>query len=106
MFLPSLLGRSASVPGGDGGRDDAGEDPAFTCTPGKAGLTRRFPLTLRYECEPGKVLPLDLLPLPYVLPGEEEGRRLSLFYTSAKYQCCSSVSSVFFTAVSGQAAND
>lgn len=73
MFLPSLLGRPshASDQSGDG---DA-ESLAFTCTPGDAGLTQRFPLTLLHECEPGKALPLELLPLPYVLPGE----RSSLF---------------------------
>lgn len=77
MFLPSLLGRPVRVSGEGGGHDDDGddddgaEDLAFTCTPGETGLTQRLPLTLRYECEPGKVLPLDLLPLPYVLPGEK-----------------------------------
>lgn len=72
MFLPSLLGRPLRVPGEDGDRDDgdAKEDLGFTCTPGETGLTQRLPLARRYECEPGKVLPLDLLPLPYVLPGE------------------------------------
>eukprot|EP00752_Nemacystus_decipiens_P007419 g6633.t1 len=62
MFLPSLLARPLRDPG-----DDA-EGLAFTCTPGDTGLTQRLPLARRYECEPGKVLPLDLLPLPYVLP--------------------------------------
>ena len=74
MFLPSLLGRPLGVPGEvDGKNGDGGdEDLSFTCTPGELGLTQRLPLTRRYECEPGKVLPLDLLPLPYVLPGEED----------------------------------
>lgn len=73
MFLPSLLERPVRVSGGKGGdgEDDDAEDLAFTCTPGGAGLTQSLPLTLRYECDPGKVLPLDLLPLPYVLPGEK-----------------------------------
>ncbi|CAM9973276.1 unnamed protein product [Pylaiella littoralis] len=68
MFLPSLLGRPPPVSdkSGDGGGD--AEPLAFTCTPGEAGLTQRFPLSLLYECEPGKALPLELLPLPYVLP--------------------------------------
>lgn len=73
MFLPSLLGQPPPVSdkSGDGGGD--AEPLAFTCTPGEAGLTQRFPLSLLYECEPGKALPLELLPLPYVLPGERDG---------------------------------
>lgn len=69
MFLPSLLGRSSRASGESGDDGDA-ESLAFTCTPGEVGLTQRFPLSLLYECEPEKALPLDLLPLPYVLPGE------------------------------------
>lgn len=68
MFLPSLLGRPSRV--SDESGDGDAESLAFTCTPGEAGLTQRFPLSLLYECEPEKALPLDLLPLPYVLPGE------------------------------------
>lgn len=70
MFLPSLLRRPASFPDEDGDHRNGVESLDFTCTPGEMGLTQRFPLTLRYECEPGKAVPLELLPLPYVLPGE------------------------------------
>lgn len=76
MFLPSLLSRvsddgdgGGGVGGKDGGESAGAQGLAFTCTPGEMGLTQRLPLTLRYEREPGKALPLDLLPLPYVLPG-------------------------------------
>ncbi|CAM9694407.1 unnamed protein product [Ectocarpus sp. 13 AM-2016] len=64
MFLPSLL-RGPSQDADDG---NAAKASGFTCTPGEMGLTQRFPLSLGYDCEAGKGLPLSLLPLPYVLP--------------------------------------
>lgn len=63
MFLPSLMGQDPKLSGCD-------VPSAFTCTPGEKGLTQRFPLTLSHACDPGKAVPLELLPLPYVLPGE------------------------------------
>ncbi|CAB1111323.1 unnamed protein product [Ectocarpus sp. CCAP 1310/34] len=65
MFLPSLL-RGPSQDADDG--NDAANASGFTCTPGEMGLTQRFPLSLGYDCEAGKGLPLSRLPLPYVLP--------------------------------------
>ncbi|CAM9293640.1 unnamed protein product [Scytosiphon promiscuus] len=68
MFLPSLLDRPSCTSGGGASMDEDADALAFTCTPGEMGLTQRFPLTLQYQCQPGKALPLDLLPLPYVVP--------------------------------------
>lgn len=61
MFLPSLMGPNP--------QPATSHAPAFTCTPGEAGLTQRLPLTLGAACDAGQALPLKLLPLPYTLPG-------------------------------------
>lgn len=62
MFLPSLLTEDVQLPGSG--------DIDFTCTLGQIGLTQRFPLTLSQACAAGRALPLELLPMPYRLPGE------------------------------------
>lgn len=70
MFLPSLLGAQGVLRSEESvdASDVNNHDDAFTCTPGEMGLTQRLPLT--YALEPDKALPLELLPIPYQIPGE------------------------------------
>lgn len=73
MFLPSLLGKEDDRQSGSSGGTGTGthDAAAFTCTPGEMGLIQRLPLS--YRIPPGKAVPLPLLPIPYLLPGERPG---------------------------------